>query len=185
MPATRSSSKSAGPAVPLRLLMPVLGAGVLVACIAVMIGGGGERQSVSEVMRQIHQKALAGNEPDAPYGAGRIGAWKIAAERVNPLTGELTSLRIQSGAMLVAARTAHVVVDPEADTFSFELHGVVYTRVPRDGEEVDGAFVHELDHYVLGPAPYGVDIVPDQPGTTVRSGDTSRLSRAGLDDDRE
>jgi len=182
MPTARSNSKSAGPAVPMRLLVPVLGAVLVVACLVVMLGSGGERHTVSEVVREIHQIALAGNEPDAKYGSGRIGAWKIAAEHVNPLTGELTSLRIESGSMMIAARTAHVIVDTEADTFSFELRDVVYTRVPEDGKEEGDAFVHELEHYTLGPAPYGVNIVPDQPGANVPSGDPNRLSRAGLDD---
>ncbi|MCP3906374.1 MAG: hypothetical protein GY715_22365 [Planctomycetes bacterium] len=182
MTTARSNSKPKGP---LRLLMPVLGVGLIVVCAIVLLGSGGERHTVSEVVRSIRKAALAGNEPDAPYGSGRIGPWKIAADHVDPLTGELSNFRIQSGAMMIAARTAQILVDPEADTFGFELHGVVYTRVPAGGDgaaDDDEAFVHDLERHVLGPAPYGVDIIPDRPGAKPRPGDTSKLSRAGLDE---
>ena len=39
---------------------------------------------------------------------------------------------------------------------------VVFTRVPAPGEDERDAFVHRMDHYVLGPAPYGKNIVPDE-----------------------
>ena len=68
---------------------------------------------------------------------------------------------------MIAGDVAQLTVDPEADSFCFELRNVVYTRVPSERETEasdEDAFVHSMEHYILGPVPYGVDIIHDGVG---------------------
>ena len=152
------SSKDASRA---RLVLPVAAAGVVVACVCLLLRGPPEKHTVSQVARMIRETALASNEPDAPLEAGILGPWLITAERVDPVNGHLLSFRLKSGQMLIAATSARIDIDPEADTFSFEMWDVVYTRVPDPKEENQDAYTYTLEHYVLGPAPYRFDIVAD------------------------
>jgi len=149
----------------LRLLVPVAGAGLLAALAGVLLRGNAEAHSVSEVVRMVREIALAGNAADAPPGAGMIGPWKIAATGIDPVSGRLLDFRLKSGRLILATREAQVHVDPDTDTFSIEMWDVVYTRLPETDSADDDAVVHSLDHYILGPAPYGIDIVPDARGT--------------------
>jgi hypothetical protein len=150
-----------------RLIVPMAGVGLLLACAGVLMRSAPTAHTVSDVVRTIHDTALASNEPDAPPEAGLIGPWKISAARVDPMTGHLVDFHLSSGPMLVSARTARVVVDPVADTFTFELSDVVYTRLADPESDGDDArtFVHAMDHHTLGPAPYGHDIVADGAGS--------------------
>lgn len=156
IPLRRGSSRS-------RFIVPVAAAGLIVACVGVLLHSTHRAHTVSHVTRTIRDIALAGNAVDAPLGAGTVGPWKIAAEDVDLLTGEFINFRLDSGPMLVTARRAALLVDPDADTFSFEMWDVVFTRTP-DGRKPDGdSYVHRLDYHLVGPAPYGADIVRDAP----------------------
>ncbi|MDY7107685.1 MAG: hypothetical protein SYC29_03520 [Planctomycetota bacterium] len=144
-----------------RLILPFAAAGLFIACIVVLLQGSRESHTVSHVQRVVRDIALAGGSPDAPRGAGAIGPWKISASDVDPLTGEFADFHLEAGAIVLGAERAALFVDVKADTFGFELWDVVFSRVPPPGEDDSGAFVHRVDHYILGPAPYGKNIVPD------------------------
>ena len=79
--------------------------------------------------------------------------------------------------MEIAARRARVVVDATDDTFSIELHDVVFTRIP-DDEPGPEHFVLSSQLHVLGPVPYEVDIVPDSQIDV-----TGRVAVGGRDED--
>ena len=158
-PASRSASSGAARA---RLILPVAGAGVLIACGFVLLRDSPERHTVSDVKRAIRDLALAAGAPGAPAGAGTVGPWEIAAEKYDPLSGVFTNFRLESGAVMLTASSADLLVDASSDSMTFELRDVVYTRIPQEGDEDDvEAFVHKLAEYRLGPIPYDVDIIPD------------------------
>ena len=139
-----------------RLVGQVGAALVAVVVIVLLLSGSHQTKSVSEVVGEIHEIALA-----QPQG-GLIGPWWVSAAELDPLTGTLSFFKVEGGSLHIAARTARVVVDPQADTFQIEMWDVVVTGV---GEPVAEGGSHELidlPHYVLGPIPYGVDIVPDR-----------------------
>ena len=144
-----------------RLILPFAAAGLFIACIAVLLHGSRDSHTVSHVQRTVREIALAGGSPDAPSGAGVIGPWKISASGVDPFTGEFSGFHLESGPIVLGADRAVLHVDARADTFSFEMWDVVFSRVPAAGEDEQDAFVHRMDHYILGPAPYGKNIVPD------------------------
>ena len=73
-----------------------------------------------------------------------------------------------SGEIHLAARTARVIVDHVENSFAFELHGAVITRVPeRPGtdpeDERESSTLLTVNRHLLGPAPFGEDIRPDPP----------------------
>jgi hypothetical protein len=144
-----------------RLIVPFAAAGLFIACIAVLLHGSRQRHTVSHVHRTVREIALAGGAPDARPGAGAIGPWKISAADVDPITGQYIDFHLESGPIVLGAERAVLFVDAKADTFGFEMWNVVFTRVPQSGDEEPGAFVHRMDHYILGPAPYGMNIIPD------------------------
>ena len=143
--------------------MPVAAAGLLIACAGVLLRSTQETHTVSQVEGIIRDIALAGRMPDAPRNAGMLGIWRINAETFDPRTRCLRNFRMRSGHMVVAARTAVIVVDPVSDSFSFELKDVVYTRV--SDEDKTASHIHEFEAYVLGPIAYEHDIVPDGAGS--------------------
>jgi len=144
-----------------RLIVPFAAAGLFIACIAVLLHGSRQRQTVSHVHRTVREIALAGGAPDARPGAGAIGPWRISAADVDPITGQYIDFHLESGPIVLGAEKAVLLVDARADTFAFEMWDVVFTRVPESGDDELGAFVHRMDHYILGPAPYGMNIIPD------------------------
>jgi hypothetical protein len=148
---------------PARLLLPVLAAGLVMACVLVLLRTSRSGHTVSQVKRGIHTIALhRSTEPDRADG-GPLGPWWIAADGVDPVTGVLENFHVSSGNMEIAARGARLTVDPVDDTFTFELLDVAFTRVPdpdASEPEPEGLLVSK-ERYVLGPAPYGVDIVSD------------------------
>jgi hypothetical protein len=162
------------------LLLPAAGLGLLVAGAALLLKSEPEGHTVSQVRRSIRAIALAGGAENAPVQAGMIGPWRVATATIDPITGEFSDFRIESPPMLISAERAQLHVDAERDTFSFEMWNVVYTRVPKPGETVEG-FLWSEDHYVLGPAPYGKDIIPDGAGVTEPppAGDDPTLVEAG------
>ena len=127
---------------------------VAVIAIVLIVSGRQQTQSVSHVVRQVQKIALG-----KPEG-GLIGPWWISAATADPVAGELIGLKVEVGPVLIAARKARIVVDPVNDTFRFEMSAVMMTRIddPPSGEE---HHLVELEHYVLGPIPYGADIVAD------------------------
>jgi hypothetical protein len=152
LPRTSTNARRRG-ASRARLVMPMAGLGLLCASVAMLLHNrtpSGE--TVSQVARRIQQIALTS-------GGGELGPWLVSAEHVDPLSGTLLRLRIESGPMIIAAERATLVVNADDNTFSFELSEVVFTRVPDDEDGEAG--VHTLDTHMLGPAPWGMDIVPD------------------------
>jgi hypothetical protein len=147
-----------------RLILPFAAAGLFMACIAVLLHGSRDSHTVSHVQRTVREIALAGGSPDAPPEAGVIGPWKISASDVDPFTGEFSDFHLEAGLIVLGAERAVLHVDARADTFGFEMWDVVFTRVPSPDEDEQDAFVHRMDHYILGPAPYGKNIVPDGGG---------------------
>lgn len=145
------------------LLLPLAGAGLILAVVAAFMLRRSETYPVSYVIRTIREIALSADQPGAPSEAGLLGPWRISAVSVDPVSGHFLDFKVQCGQMYIAAKTAHITVDPQADTFSIEMWDVVFLRVP-DGEEAPPAGLNTLAYHVLGPAPYGADIVAD--GTT-------------------
>jgi hypothetical protein len=149
----------------------MLSGGIVVACLAVLLAARGETRTVSQVRSDIQQIALLRSTGPHRDDGGPVGPWWIAASTVDPDSGQLRNFRLSSGQMQVAARTARIVIDPEADTFSFELIDVAFTRVPEPDEEVADHYVLALDHHVLGPAPYGINIIGESDKATRRQSD--------------
>ncbi|MHC4107309.1 MAG: hypothetical protein ACYSXF_00045 [Planctomycetota bacterium] len=138
-----------------RLILPVAALGLLVAGVGLLIQTTGEAHSVSRVTRSIRDVVLS--KPDG----GLIGPWLVSAREQDPLTGEFQDFKMESGSMRIAAKTARLAVDPYTDTFSFELWDLVLTRVPDAEDKSADSYLIQMDHHVLGPAPYGADITSD------------------------
>jgi hypothetical protein len=157
------STKQRGPS-RARLILPVALAGVLIAMLGLALHRPRQRHTVSQVARTIRSIALAGGAPNATHDAGEIGPWRIGATDIDPMTGEYTNFTLASGQMMLGAKRAKLLIDADHDAFSFELWEVSFTRVPDDEEipkDEAPSFVHTMDHYIIGPAPYGADIIPD------------------------
>ena len=107
------------------------------------------------MIRDIHQIALAERD------GGFIGPFWISAAEIDPLDGKLKSFNVEFGNVYMASKRAKVIVDPRTDSIVIEMWEVVVTRVPDLGEKDPDERLVELPRYILGPIPYGVDIVPD------------------------
>lgn len=143
------------------LLLPVLGAGILAACVLTVVRHRAPSVAASSVVEEIHSVALRRSQTRGIEDGGPIGTWWVTASRVDPESERLLNFRIRSGELRVAARSAKLIVDAEHDTFGFELFGAVLTRLP--DASGDAGELLTLEHRVLGPVPYGVDIEPDAP----------------------
>ncbi len=146
------------------LVLPLLGFGLLIASLIVLWWEPPPQQSVSEVTRGFRDIALAKSPKPGLDDGGAIGPWWITAGDVDPVTGLYHNMHVRSGNVLIAAEAARLVVDPATDTFQFELHNVVFTRVPDPDDPDDSELEHhvlELEFHTLGPVPFGIDIVPD------------------------
>jgi hypothetical protein len=144
---------------PVRLIVRVSVAVVIVAGVVFLISSSRETRTVSEVIEEIHQIAL-----DKPEG-GLIGRWWVSAAGVDPDTGRLQSFKLECGPIHIAARSARVIVNHNTDSFQFELWDVVMAKVPDPGEPEDQDALRVLDRFVVGPLPYTKGIEPDPPGT--------------------
>lgn len=154
-----------------RLLLPLSFAGLIVVCIVMLRGRAPRSHTVSRVIRDVHQVAL--HQPDG----GLIGSWWISAKDIDPLTGNLLLFNVEAGPLHFGAKTARVVVDPDANTFQFVMKNVVVVRAERgESKRPGGDFLLDMDTYTLGPIPYHVDIVAD-------SGITARRDPASLRSD--
>ena len=147
-----------------RFIIPVVLIGLIVGLLGAVLKSNQPGMTVSEVTRAIRQVALRPSDRTEARQGGKIGPWWLAADECDdPLSGEFVNLRITSGNMLVAARRAKLHVDPLANSIRFEMWDVVFARVPytKRTEQSEEHFVHQMEHYVLGPAPWGDEIVPD------------------------
>lgn len=165
-----------------RVLLPLLGVGMLVAGIVFSMKSRERTWTESEVVQEMRRIALEGGRAETPM-AGGLGPLRIAAGTIDAVSGDFLDFRIESARMMVTARRAVLTVDPHRDTFAFDLHDVVFTRVPEidgdgsgaadeggtasdlaSGGPVDiGSFVHTTDRHLFGPADFGQNIVPDGP----------------------
>lgn len=161
---TRPSHVPAPRRSPLRLLLPIIGAGLIVSCILAMIRSSeAPTRSAGEVRREIEALALRRSERVDGDDGGLIGPWWVVASGLDEASGRLMKFRITTPELQIAASFARLIIDTDRDTFSFELFDVALTRLPGDDAETTGgeARLLSLEHHVLGPAPYGRDIVPD------------------------
>lgn len=156
-----------------RLILPIAGAGLLMACSYILISSSREKYSEAAVLRTIHEVVLHKSQRPGVADGGLIGPWWISASRVDPISGTLYDFSLASGQMVIAAKYADLEIDAYEDTFSFNLHGVVLTRIPGEFEDVGEAFLIEYEQYLLGPAPFGADIIPDA-GTAPRRNNDER-----------
>lgn len=184
-----------------RMLPALIGIGMLVGGIALVTQRSGRTWTVGEVTREMRRIALEGGEAATPM-AGTLGPLRIAARTIDPATGDFLDFRIDSDRLLVTARRAVLMIDPDADTFAFDLHDVVFTRVPEPGEEPNAAaatgasalsfggeggsggagrsFVHTTARHLFGPAAFGQDIVPDAGARSSGGGAAGRRPAGGL-----
>ncbi|MHC4413937.1 MAG: hypothetical protein ACYS0G_01500 [Planctomycetota bacterium] len=162
MPPAAENAKISRPHVPARLIVRVAAAGLVAVAIVLLVSGSHETHSVSQVTREIHKIALA-----EPQG-GLIGPWWVSAAEYDPLTDKLRSFKMECGPVHLAARTARVVVDPHKDSFKFQMWDVVLARVDESEAEGNEHDLIDLPHFVLGPIPYGIDIVSDEATTPLR-----------------
>lgn len=143
-----------------KFILPIASTGLLIACLFSLFFSMRKTYSEAEVIRSIHIIALRQSEkPGVPNG-GPLGHWWISALNVDPITGKLFDFSITTDTMIIAAKSVMVDVDPLADTFAFDMTGVVLTRIVASDDD-KGEILVTREHYRLGPAPFGVDIIPD------------------------
>lgn len=143
-----------------KFILPIAGTGLLIACLFALFFSMRKTYSEAEIIRSIHIIALRQSEkPGVPNG-GPLGHWWISAVKVDPITGKLFDFSITTDTMIIAAQSVMVEIDPLADTFTFDMTGVVLTRFS-DSNDDEGEILVTREHYRLGPAPFGVDIIPD------------------------
>ncbi len=141
-----------------KFILPIAGTGLLIACLFALFSGMKKTYSEAEIIRSIHTIALRQSEkPGVPDG-GPLGHWWISAGNVDPISGKLFEFSITTDTLMIAAQTVMVDIDPLADTFTFDMTGVVLTRIVESDDDEGEILVHH-EHYRLGPAPFGVDII--------------------------
>lgn len=155
-----------------RLLIPVAAVGMLVGGTIMSVRQKPRAWTVSEVTEEFRRLAIDGGAQGDRY-AGSLGPMRIATRTIDGSTGDFLGFRIETETMLVTAARATLDVDPDRDTFAFDLRDVTFTRLVeagQDGLPVDGdpSLVHTTDRHLFGPAAFGSDIVPDGEGSTVR-----------------
>ena len=144
---------------PVGLLLRLAAAGVFVAGIVLLVTSSHNTRTVSQVIDEINELALA-----KPQG-GLIGTWWVSAGDKDPDDGQLLDFKVECGPVHIASRSARIIVNPQKDTFRFEMTDVVFARIPGFGEEETVGALRQLDRYVLGPLPYDGDIVADKGAT--------------------
>lgn len=144
----------------IRYVLPLGLAGLLIGMLGMWLKHDPQIDTVSGVTRQIYDIALArSNDSGKPFG-GAVGPWWISAEGTDSLSGDLTGFSLTSGDLHLGAQRATVWVDPTNNTFSLQLHEVVFLSAPNK-DEVNPSFLQNIDEYVLGPATWQRDIVSD------------------------
>jgi hypothetical protein len=157
-----------------RLVVPVVAAGLLAALLAVWLaqsrpsGPAASQHTVSGVAREIRRLALHRSSTPGLEDGGAIGTWWIFASSVDDMTNTFHDFRLRAGSggrsgagLQLAARTAILIIDSDANTVSFDLRDVVVLSLPgKDGGAADGGLV-KLESFLLGPATYRRNIRPD------------------------
>ncbi len=160
-----------------RLLLPLLGVGLIALGVVIAVRSGDRSWTVSEVTQELRRIALEGGRAESA-SAGWLGPLRIATRSIDAATGEFVGFRIETDTVMVTAERAELQVDAAADTFAFDLRDVVFTRIPSEQEsaavaaadaqaspfgrpEAVASLVHTTDRHLFGPAPFGRDIVPD------------------------
>lgn len=139
-----------------RFLLPFCGIIIVAICIALITKGPSNQHTVSSVVRDIHKIALT--KPDG----GLVGLLWISAGDINPITGQLLSFNLECGPIIFGAKTAKVIVNPDMNSFSFEMKDVVAVRAVRGKHsDADDDFILELDSYTFGPISLREGIVAD------------------------
>lgn len=149
------------------LILPGMGAIAMIAIGLALLKLNQPTATVAQVKQELREIALRTSESGMLDNGGAVGPWWIAANDVNPFTDEFTELRVRSGDMLIAARSAILSVDPQRDTFAFELRDVVFTRILKDEQLPGGDALWHLEAHTLGPAPWGIDIIEGGPGDSI------------------
>ena len=169
-----------------RFILPIGGVGLFIACIFALVSGTKKSFGEAEVIRSIHSIALYRSEKPGVANGGPLGPWWISATSVDPVSGKLHDFSISTGTMIIAARTAMIDLDSEADTFAFDLEDVVMTLIPNSREPDTEEILVTREHYRLGPAPFGANIVPDggaAPRPNPNRAPPERSPLAGVQDD--
>ena len=132
-----------------KFILPIAGTGLLIACLFALFSSMKKTYSEAEVIRSIHLIALRQSEkPGVPDG-GPLGHWWISALNVDPISGELFDFSITTDTMIIAAQSVMVDIDSLADTFAFDMTGVVLTRIVESDDD-DGEILVTREHYRLG-----------------------------------
>lgn len=169
-----------------RLILPIGGVGLFIACIFALVSGMQKSYGEAEVIRSIHSIALYRSDKPGVANGGPLGPWWISATSVDPMSGKLYDFSISTGTMIIAAKSAMIDLDSEADTFAFDLEEVVMTRIPNPREPDIEEILVTREHYRLGPAPFGANIVPDGdavPRPNPNRAPAERSPLAGVQDD--
>lgn len=146
-----------------RFFMPFGGVIIIAICISFIVRKPSNQHTVSSVVRDIHKIALT--KPDG----GLIGLWWISADDINPITGQLLSFNLECGPIIFGAKTAKVIVNPDMNSFSFEMQDVVAVRAVRGkNNKANDDFMLEMDSYTVGPISLLEDIVSDSTVTLLK-----------------
>ncbi len=158
-----SPNKTSKPQSSRRFLLPFCGVIIIAICIALITKGPSKQHTVSSVVRDIHKIALT--KPDG----GLIGLLWISADDINPITGQLISFNLECGPIIFGAKTAKVIVNPDMNSFSFEMKDVVAVRAVRGKHsDANDDFMLEMDSYTVGPISLHEDIVTDSTITLLK-----------------
>ncbi len=134
-------------------LLPVAAcAGIVVAIIVAAAFKPVERPTESDLRTKFAELLLRKSTNANGSDGGAIGPWWVAAESGDAATGRFLNFQLSSDSLQLAARESHLIVDPEAATFRFELEDVVLIKVSSKAPAEAGNIVH-MDHYTLGPVP--------------------------------
>jgi hypothetical protein len=145
-----------------RLAMPFAAAGMVVACLAVLLNGSRDPGvSESQVHREIREIALHRGGEGSQDDGGHVGPWWISASDVDPLTGIFRDFKLTSGKLRLASTSALLIVDADTDMVSIHLEDVVMVRVLDGTEDEPQRRLHHIDVFDLGPIRWHEDIVRD------------------------
>ncbi|MCA9291634.1 MAG: hypothetical protein KDA25_10945 [Phycisphaerales bacterium] len=167
------------------LALPIFVIGVVVTGIGLVLKMRHTTPTITEAAfrQKVGEMALSARPQS-------IGPWWITAGSINEQTGDFMAFHIDSGDVQISARRARLLIDPETDSFSFRMWDVVYTVLPRrraddpratpEGADSDH-YLLSLPEYLLGPAPYGMDIVSNDLESPVDAVTRGRLARERTD----
>lgn len=144
------------PPSPMRLIAPFAIAGFVVAiALAVFFAARPTPHRASDIVDDVHAIVMS-----RPYGW--LGPWRVRAERIDTLTGELFDFTLDTDELKLGAARARVVVDADEQTISLELYDVIFTALPGEGDAAREDPIRSVGIYMLGPIPYNHPIVEDR-----------------------